>query len=69
MSGVLDWTPMHTSDVFWRQNIDKFEEKDFQVLGCVCVFECVFECECLHVCLSVGVCVCVGVCLGGAPAK
>lgn len=31
MSGVLDWTPMHTSDVFWRQNIDKFEDKDFQV--------------------------------------
>jgi hypothetical protein len=32
MSGMLDWTPMHTSELFWRQNIDKFEEKDFQVL-------------------------------------
>lgn len=32
MSGILDWTPMHTSELFWRQNIDRFEEKDFQVL-------------------------------------
>mmetsp|Transcript_19153 Transcript_19153/g.57841 ORF Transcript_19153/g.57841 Transcript_19153/m.57841 type:complete len:476 (+) Transcript_19153:322-1749(+) len=32
MSGQLDWTPMHTSDQFWRENIGKFEEKDFQVL-------------------------------------
>lgn len=32
MSGQLDWSPMHTSDVFWRENVDKFEEKDFQVL-------------------------------------
>ena len=32
MSGVLDWTPVHTSDVFWRQNASKFEERDFQLL-------------------------------------
>eukprot|EP00878_Enallax_costatus_P027898 GHUV01030086.1.p1 GENE.GHUV01030086.1~~GHUV01030086.1.p1 ORF type:complete len:450 (+),score=138.79 GHUV01030086.1:518-1867(+) len=32
LSGSLDWTPMHTSEVFWRQNVDKFEEKDFQLL-------------------------------------
>ncbi|KAI8462608.1 MAG: armadillo-type protein [Monoraphidium minutum] len=32
MSGMLDWTPMHTSELFWRQNIDRFEDKDFQVL-------------------------------------
>eukprot|EP00798_Chlamydomonas_sp_ICE-L_P029127 gene29127-32345_t len=32
MSGQLDWSPMHTSDVFWRENVDMFEEKDFQVL-------------------------------------
>lgn len=31
-SGALDWTHMHTSDKFWKDNIDKFEEKDFQVL-------------------------------------
>eukprot|EP00879_Flechtneria_rotunda_P021808 GHRR01022997.1.p1 GENE.GHRR01022997.1~~GHRR01022997.1.p1 ORF type:complete len:109 (+),score=32.14 GHRR01022997.1:428-754(+) len=23
---------MHTSEPFWRSNIDKFEEKDFQIL-------------------------------------
>lgn len=23
---------MHSSELFWRQNVDKFEEKDFQVL-------------------------------------
>lgn len=31
-SQSLDWSPMHTSDVFWRENIDKFEERDFAVL-------------------------------------
>lgn len=23
---------MHTSEEFWRQNVDKFEERDFQIL-------------------------------------
>ncbi|KAK9811416.1 hypothetical protein WJX72_003647 [[Myrmecia] bisecta] len=32
LSGSLDWTPMHTSEQFWRENIDKFEDKDFQIL-------------------------------------
>lgn len=32
LSGSLDWSPMHTSETFWRQNIDKFEDKDFQIL-------------------------------------
>lgn len=32
MSGSLEGGPMHTSDTFWKENIDKFEEKDFQVL-------------------------------------
>ncbi|PNH07217.1 V-type proton ATPase subunit H [Tetrabaena socialis] len=32
MGGQLDWSPMHTSDLFWRENVDKFEERDFQVL-------------------------------------
>uniref|UniRef100_A0A7S0S4X7 V-type proton ATPase subunit H n=1 Tax=Chlamydomonas leiostraca TaxID=1034604 RepID=A0A7S0S4X7_9CHLO len=31
-SGQLDWSPMHTSDVFWRENVEKFEERDFVVL-------------------------------------
>ncbi|GLC58327.1 hypothetical protein PLESTB_001347000 [Pleodorina starrii] len=32
MSGQLDWSPMHSSDLFWRENVEKFEERDFQVL-------------------------------------
>lgn len=32
LSGSLDWSPMHTSEAFWRSNVDKFEEKDFQLL-------------------------------------
>ena len=31
-SGCLEWGPMHTSELFWRQNLGGFEEKDFQVL-------------------------------------
>ncbi|XP_024386127.1 probable V-type proton ATPase subunit H [Physcomitrium patens] len=31
-SGNLDWTSMHKDPVFWRENITKFEENDFQVL-------------------------------------
>lgn len=32
LGGTLDWSPMHTSDSFWRENASKFEEKDFQIL-------------------------------------
>jgi V-type H+-transporting ATPase subunit H len=32
LSGSLDWGPMHTSEVFWRANVEAFEDKDFQVL-------------------------------------
>lgn len=32
MSGQLDWTPMHSSELFWRENVEKFEERDFQAL-------------------------------------
>jgi V-type H+-transporting ATPase subunit H len=31
LSGGLDWTPMHKDASFWRENIGKFEENDFQV--------------------------------------
>lgn len=30
--GHLDWSPMHKDPGFWRENITKFEENDFQVL-------------------------------------
>lgn len=33
LSGTLDWTPMHTSEVFWRNNVDKFEDKVCQAMG------------------------------------
>ncbi|KAF6263123.1 vacuolar ATP synthase subunit H [Scenedesmus sp. NREL 46B-D3] len=32
LSGSLDWSPMHTSEGFWRSHVDKFEDKDFQLL-------------------------------------
>ncbi|KAL6998032.1 hypothetical protein U1Q18_008156 [Sarracenia purpurea var. burkii] len=30
--GHLDWSPMHKDPMFWRENITKFEENDFQTL-------------------------------------
>jgi len=32
LSGTLEWSPMHTSEAFWMENVAKFEEKDFQIL-------------------------------------
>jgi hypothetical protein len=32
LSGQLDWSPMHTSDVFWKENVGQFEDRDFAVL-------------------------------------
>jgi len=32
LSGRLEWGPMHTEDQFWKQNVEKFEEKDFNIL-------------------------------------
>lgn len=31
-SGNLEWSPIHKDPVFWKENISKFEENDFQVL-------------------------------------
>ncbi|KAJ3435405.1 v-type proton atpase subunit h [Anaeramoeba flamelloides] len=31
-SGELTWGPIHKSSLFWRENIGKFEEKDFRLL-------------------------------------
>ncbi|XP_009792608.1 V-type proton ATPase subunit H-like [Nicotiana tabacum] len=30
--GHLDWSPMHKDPIFWRENINSFEENDFQIL-------------------------------------
>jgi V-type H+-transporting ATPase subunit H len=32
LSGRLDWTPPHRAEKFWRENMDKFEAKDFAVV-------------------------------------
>ncbi|CAG9462664.1 unnamed protein product [Pedinophyceae sp. YPF-701] len=32
VSGALAWSPMHTEERFWRENVDKMGEKDFQVI-------------------------------------
>ncbi|KAG1680806.1 hypothetical protein FOA52_008139 [Chlamydomonas sp. UWO 241] len=32
LRGALDWSPMHTSDVFWKENVEKFEDKDYAIL-------------------------------------
>lgn len=32
LAGRLDWSPMHSSEKFWRENVHGFEEKDFQML-------------------------------------
>lgn len=31
-SGQLDWTPVHKSEKFWRENSTRFEENDYQIL-------------------------------------
>jgi len=33
LSGNLDWTPVHRSEKFWRENFLRFEEHDFEVLS------------------------------------
>ncbi|RKP20575.1 ARM repeat-containing protein, partial [Rozella allomycis CSF55] len=32
-SGKLEWSPPHQSELFWKQNVIKFNEKDFEVLN------------------------------------
>ena len=31
-SGQLDWTPPHQSELFWRDNVQKFHERDMEML-------------------------------------
>lgn len=32
MSGNLDWTPVHKSERFWKENAHLFEEDKYKVL-------------------------------------
>lgn len=33
MSGNLVWSLVHRSEKFWRENVGRFEENNFKVLG------------------------------------
>ena len=33
ISGNLQWTPAHRNEVFWRENIGRFEEKNYQLVA------------------------------------
>ena len=35
MSGNLVWSLVHRSEKFWRENVGRFEENNFKVLGYV----------------------------------
>lgn len=35
LSGNLEWSPVHRSEKFWKENVNRFEENDFEVLGFV----------------------------------
>lgn len=31
-SGHLSWTPVHESDLFWKENATKLNDKDYELL-------------------------------------
>jgi len=33
VSGDLQWSPVHRSEKFWRENFGRFEENNFQIVG------------------------------------
>eukprot|EP01098_Paradermamoeba_levis_P006074 TRINITY_DN2528_c0_g1_i1.p1 TRINITY_DN2528_c0_g1~~TRINITY_DN2528_c0_g1_i1.p1 ORF type:complete len:481 (-),score=161.31 TRINITY_DN2528_c0_g1_i1:30-1337(-) len=33
LSGVLEWSPAHRSENFWKENIFRFEDKQFELIG------------------------------------
>jgi len=55
LSGRLEWGPTHTSESFWRKNVDKFEEREFFVLRTLLkLVETSQEvCVYLYVCVSI----------------
>jgi len=32
LSSELEWSPVHFSETFWRENVGKFSENDFQLI-------------------------------------
>jgi V-type H+-transporting ATPase subunit H len=37
-SGHLSWSPVHDSELFWRENATKLNDRDFEQLKCVHYF-------------------------------
>jgi hypothetical protein len=35
LSGALEWTPAHSDDAFWRENVDKMDSNNLEVLRCM----------------------------------
>eukprot|EP01091_Cochliopodium_minus_P021169 TRINITY_DN957_c0_g1_i2.p1 TRINITY_DN957_c0_g1~~TRINITY_DN957_c0_g1_i2.p1 ORF type:complete len:337 (+),score=101.83 TRINITY_DN957_c0_g1_i2:306-1316(+) len=33
LSSDLEWSPVHTSDKFWRENVNRFGDDDFRIVG------------------------------------
>lgn len=33
LSGNLEWSPVHRSEKFWKENATRFEENEFEILG------------------------------------
>jgi V-type H+-transporting ATPase subunit H len=34
LSGHLSWTPVHESELFWKENVTKLNDKDYEQLKC-----------------------------------
>lgn len=32
LSGSLEWSPIHSQASFWQSNLEKFDDKDYQIL-------------------------------------
>ena len=46
-SGRLQWSPVHKSEKFWRENAEKFNEKKFEIVKWVLhpyCYDFVFDC-------------------------
>ena len=40
LSGHLSWTPVHESDLFWKENATKLNDKDYELLKYVVLGAC-----------------------------
>jgi hypothetical protein len=61
-SGELDWTPVHRTEKFWRDNINRFSENDNEVLGYVGAHYVLVVCNTLLNRTRFSLCLCLFVC-------